>query len=283
MTRFTPLWQQAGSYVAQVDRALMGTLWPAPGALGSAATAVANTMNISVPPGAIAVPLQSGQFTALCRWDAAEIVTSPTAPGAGTSRIDQVIAQVRDPAIDGGLNNDFIFTVNSGVAASSPSPPAVPANAALVCQYTVPGGAANLNGVTLTDMRRSIGVGLTFATTAERDAVLGASPPDGTQCFVTGTGRDYKRVAGAWQTVPIVIAANAAITPDAGGNGGFTYPRAFPAGTIPVINAICISYANVGCVPFNVSATGASVGLRRPADNSIVTAGVSISYVATLM
>ena len=36
MTRYAPLWQQAGSYPASVDRGLLSTLWPAgtlPGAL----------------------------------------------------------------------------------------------------------------------------------------------------------------------------------------------------------------------------------------------------------
>lgn len=282
MTRFTPLWQQAGSYVAQVDRALMGTLWPVPAAIGSAATAVANTMNVSIPPGAIAVPLVAGQFTALCRWDAAEVVTSPTAPAAGTSRIDQVIAQVRDPALDGGLNNDFIFTVNSGVAASSPSAPAVPNNAAVVCQYTVVGGSANLNGVTLTDGRRGPGSVLTFASTAERDSVLGSNPPNGSRCFVTADSRDYRRVAGAWETIPITIGTSGVVTPDGSGNGVLIYSRPFPA-TPQVVTGICTSYANVGLVPFNIGPTQTSLGLRRPADNAVVAVAVSVAVVATLL
>ena len=161
MTRFTPLWQQAGSYPAQLDRALINTLWPAGGAQGAAATVVTNTMNMSIPAGTIAVPLQSGQNTALCRWDAAETVTSPAAPAAGTSRIDMVVCQVRDPQLDAGVNNDFIFVVVSGTAVANPGPPiapAVPANAYPVCQYTVAGGIANLNGVTVTDLRRPMGV-----------------------------------------------------------------------------------------------------------------------------
>jgi hypothetical protein len=101
---------------------------------------------------------------------------------------------------------------------------------------------------------------------------------------ITGTGREYMRVSGAWQTVPIIIGGGATISPDAAGNGAFTYARAFPGGAIPQsLVAICQSYANVGCVPFNIGPTQASIGLRRPADNSIVTVAVGIYYVATLM
>jgi hypothetical protein len=92
------------------------------------------------------------------------------------------------------------------------------------------------------------------------------------------------RVSGTWQTVPIIIGGGATISPDAGGNGAFTYARAFPAGAIPQsVVAICQAYANVGCVPFNIGSSQASIGLRRPSDNSVVTVAVGIFYVATLL
>jgi hypothetical protein len=115
-------------------------------------------MNISVPPGTAAVPLQAGQGTALCVWDAAEVVTLAAATHpAGQTRIDLVVAQVRDNAIDGGANNDFVFASVTGVpAASNPAVPAVPTNAYAVCQVLVPGAVANLNTATVTDMRRTL-------------------------------------------------------------------------------------------------------------------------------
>lgn len=122
-----------------------------------------------------------------------------------------------------------------------------------------------------------------FGSVAERDTDW-TSPPEGARCYITGTGREYMRVSGAWQTVPIIIGGGATITPDAGGNGAFTYARAFPAGAIPQsVVAICQAYANVGCVPFNIGSSQASIGLRRPSDNSIVTVAVGIFYVATLL
>jgi hypothetical protein len=157
MTRYAPLWQQAGSYAASVDRGLIGMLWPAGGATGGAVTAVTNTMTVSVAAGTVAVPLQAGQGSALCRWDAAEVVTIAAAPPSGQSRIDVVVAQVRDNALDAGGNNDFVFQAVTGTpAVSNPTVPATPTNALAMANVTVPGAAANLNSATLTD-RRPVG------------------------------------------------------------------------------------------------------------------------------
>lgn len=157
MTRYAPLWQQAGTYSASLDRDLLGTLWPSGGAAGNPPVNVNNTMNVSIPAGQCAVALAAGQGSALCTWDAAEVVTLPAAPGAGTSRYDVVICQVRDNALDAGPNNDFIFTYASGTAAASPTVPATPNNAYAICNVLVPGAAANLNTATLTD-RRGLGL-----------------------------------------------------------------------------------------------------------------------------
>ena len=146
MTRYAPLWQQAGDYPAQLDRGLIAALWPLGGVLGGAVTVLTNTMNVSVAAGSAAVPLQTGQGTALCRWDAPEVVTLAAAPGTGTSRIDLIIAQVRDNAIDSGANNDFIISAITGTAAASnPAVPATPANALAIATVSVAGAAANLN------------------------------------------------------------------------------------------------------------------------------------------
>ena len=59
MTKYQPLWQQAGSYAASVDRGLLGSLWPAGGTTGAAVAAVANTMQVQAQPGTVAVPMQA--------------------------------------------------------------------------------------------------------------------------------------------------------------------------------------------------------------------------------
>src|ERR1700729_2222070 len=157
MTRYAPLWQQAGNYTAQVDRQLVAALWPSGGAVGATPFPTANTMLMNYPAGWCAVPLSGNNGTALCRWDANEQVTIGAAPGAGTSRIDLVVCQVRDNALDAGANNDFWFVVVPGVPAASPVPPATPANAYVMTAVTVPASVANLNTATITD-RRSAGL-----------------------------------------------------------------------------------------------------------------------------
>ena len=167
--RTTPLWQQSGDYSAKADRTLMAALWPGGGTTGAVVTAVNNTMDVSVSPGLAAVPLQAGQGSALCHWDAAEVVTLAAAPPSGQTRVDLIVAQVRDTDYDGGANNDFVITVVGGVPAtmdaaqrpgaesteddddgatvdSFSAVPVVPPNAVALAEVTVPGAAANLNG-----------------------------------------------------------------------------------------------------------------------------------------
>lgn len=284
MTRYTPLWQQAGNYPANYDRALLATLWPVNAAAGAKPAAVTNTMNVSIPSGAIAVPLQSGQHTALCRWDAAEVVSSPAAPAAGNSRIDVVIAQVRDPALDAGVNNDFIFLVVAGTPTTgTPAAPAVPANAAAVCQYTVPGGAANLNGVTITDRRRAIGTVVAFASVAERDA-LWPSPPPGSVCVTLDSEILWRRINGAWINVhPLIQSADVLVTTDGFGNAAVSLPAGAKS-----ISAVAIgsqlSYPHL----FNLNTQDAPLGgstvmfnVRDTAGNWVQNATITFTYVIT--
>jgi hypothetical protein len=186
VTRYAPLWQQEGNYSADVDRSLFGALWPAGGASGAAPAKVAGTMTVNIPPGLVAVPLAPGQGSALCRWDSTEAVTLGPAPPSGQSRFDLIVCQVRDVVLDGGANNDFVFEVIAGAPATSlllrpethpgdtpdakpgepegpevepfaAAPPATPANAYAMFTVLVPGGAANLDGATLADLRRTLG------------------------------------------------------------------------------------------------------------------------------
>lgn len=209
MTRYSPLWQQANAYPAGLDRLLVAALWPRGGATGAALSAVANTMNVTIPPGTVAVPLQAGQGAALCAWDAAEVVTLAAAPPAGQTRIDLVIAQVRDNAIDGGPNNDFVFAVVTGVpAANNPAVPATPANAAALCQVTVPAAAANLNGATVTERRAgTLDVPGVVAQTIGAAIDAGQGQTVCTLNFLARQGRRYRitgraQCSNIWASVP---------------------------------------------------------------------------------
>lgn len=166
MTRYAPLWQQAGTYPSQLDRQLLGALWPGGGGAGPAPAVVQNTMNVTIPPGWLGVPLAAGQGSALCRWDAPEVVTLTASPPSGQQRWDAVVCQVRDTDLDQGPDNDFIFTVITGTAAaSSPVIPSLPPNAAMVVLVLITGGQANLNSAWFND-RRPLGHAEVFNATA---------------------------------------------------------------------------------------------------------------------
>jgi hypothetical protein len=55
--------------------------------------------------------------------------------------------------LDGGANNDFLFTTVTGTAAASPSVPAVPPNAVALAQIYVPGGSASVTAGNIVDRR----------------------------------------------------------------------------------------------------------------------------------
>lgn len=158
MTRYTPLWLQAGSYPAGSDRFLMNALWPAAASSGLAVTVQPGTMTVNIAGGKIAVPVAAGG-TALCISDAVEHVTLAPAPGSGMLRWDFVIAQVRGNDIDGGANNDFLFTTVTGTPASGGTEqvPTIPANAINIAAYHMVGGAAALDPAQLFDQRPAPG------------------------------------------------------------------------------------------------------------------------------
>jgi hypothetical protein len=158
MTRYTPLWEQAGSYPASVDRSLIASVAGAAGyplVRGCAVTVSAGTMNMNIAPGAVIVPTPNNTGSVSCYSDAVEVVTSPVAPASGSNRIDVVICQARGNDLDGGSNNDFLFQVIAGAAATAGSEvvPATPAGAVALAQVRVIGGAASLNAANLIDRR----------------------------------------------------------------------------------------------------------------------------------
>jgi hypothetical protein len=152
MTRYTPLWLQAGSYAASVDRRLMGALWPNAASTGCLVT-LASGMTVNIAPGTVAVPTQNATGSTLCVSDAIEQVTLAGAPASGSNRYDLIICQPRGNDLDAGANNDFIFTTVTGVAAATPTPPAVPAGAAALAQIYVPGGSASITAGNIVDRR----------------------------------------------------------------------------------------------------------------------------------
>lgn len=153
MTRQTPLWLQTGSYAASLDRRLVGAIWPTAAVSGCAVTVSAGTMNMNIAAGTVVAPAANNTGSVLCYSDAVEVVTSPTAPGAGSNRYDVVVCQPRGNDLDGGSNNDFVFSVVSGTASASPTVPATPAGAVALAQVLVIGASASLSAANLIDRR----------------------------------------------------------------------------------------------------------------------------------
>jgi hypothetical protein len=151
MTRYTPLWEQAGSYAASVDRHLISSVWPNPAVTGCAVSAVAGQMLVNVAHGAVAVPSQNATGSTLCVSDAVEQVA--IAQASAQNRIDLVVCQPRATDLDGGVNNDFIFTTVQGLPAASPVPPATPAGAVLLAQVSVTTTTVAIAAGNITDAR----------------------------------------------------------------------------------------------------------------------------------
>jgi hypothetical protein len=225
MARSLPLWQQSGTYPARLDRQLMAALWPNGGATGGTATVQNNTMSVSVAAGLAAVTLAAPNGAALCVWDAPEVVTLAAAPGSGTSRIDLIVAQVRDAAIDAGANNDFVIQAVTGVASASPVAPNVPANAKALWSVTVPGAAANLNTAVLADLRTApLGTSPAVHSRVYRNAAFNWTSTRSLLTFDTrteDTGLYYSTATGLF-TCPIAglyrVSSFIGLSPAVGGN-----------------------------------------------------------------
>jgi hypothetical protein len=151
MTRYTPLWEQAGSYAASIDRRLIAAVWPPAAVTGCAVTAQAGTMLVNIAPGAVASPSQNSTGSTLCVSDAVEQVA--IAAASGQNRIDLVICRPRGTDLDGGTNNDFIFDTVQGIPAASPAPPAVPVGTVPLAQVLVPTGSVAVTQPNITDIR----------------------------------------------------------------------------------------------------------------------------------
>ncbi len=112
---------------------------------------VASGLSVTVNTGFCVVQgsaaANSGAYA--CTLDATATLTCATADLVNP-RIDSVVVQV----VDNG-NNTSTATVNiqTGTPASSPSPPAVPANAFVLCNITVPANAVSLTSGNLSDQR----------------------------------------------------------------------------------------------------------------------------------
>lgn len=196
MTRFTPQWLQAGNYAAAVDRRLIGALWPAARSTGCGVSQ-SSGMVVGVAAGQVAVPTSNSTGSVLCSSDATELVTVTAAPPSGTNRIDLIVCQARGADVDGGANNDFIFSAVAGAPAATPVAPAVPANAVALAQIYVAGGSAAITNANITDVRPgTLTVGPSFTPVHFRAAHGAQSIPRVVWTTITAWNTPNENVGG---------------------------------------------------------------------------------------
>lgn len=151
----TPMYlDNSSSYAAGRDRLLLGSLLTPgvvqAGDLKVVQRAAGANMSVDVGTGSGVVAQDSPQRGAylIDRSTTAVNVSIAAAPGSGT-RIDYVIAEVRDSTISGAID-DWRVAV---VSATSPSLPAVPARAYVLARIDVAAGTASVTNALIQDRR----------------------------------------------------------------------------------------------------------------------------------
>ena len=164
MTLKAPLWEQNDTYSATQDRQLIDALWSA-GVVGVSDLIVSQrgagaNMSVDVAAGSavVAGTDTTGQGKYLCKSDAVVNVSLATAPSTGQTRIDLIIAQVRDSDAIGGANNDWQIVAVTGTAATTGTQvaPATPASSLVLAQITVGPVVTTIVNANITDERLGV-------------------------------------------------------------------------------------------------------------------------------
>lgn len=196
MTLEKPLWGQNSTYTAQADRRLVGALWSAgvtaPDELRVTQRAAGATMSVDVAAGTAIIEgtAAAGQGRYLCHSTATENVPVSAAPASGRSRIDLIVARVRDSAVTGG-DDDWVIEAVAGTDTSGvPSEPNPPASSLVLARVAVAGGAANIRTQDITDRRVLAGSRVDHGSLNIRPSFDGQ--------IAVANGRLYLAVLGQW-------------------------------------------------------------------------------------
>jgi hypothetical protein len=252
MPHYGPLWLQANSYAASVDRRLPGALWPNGGVSGCAVSP-SSGMIVNVAAGSIAVPTQNNTGSTLCVTDATETVTLAAAPGSGSNRYDLVICQPRGNDLDGGANNDFIFTNVTGTAAATPTVPAVPAGALALAQVYVPGGSASVTAGNITDVRP----GQLLVPIADNAWTTVTAFTNG---WVSAFGNPT-----SFKKIGTQVYLHGAVKSGTAGTAAFTLPVGYRPQATWIVGALGNSAGTLSTVQLNIAATGVVQPAQSPA------------------
>lgn len=175
MTLHAPIWQQNNTYPASRDRQVAHTVVTQQGVptmqlggttktgdLGVTQRALGANMSVDVASGRAVVlgtdVADQGKY--LVHSDAVVNVPIAAAPGAGQERIDLVVAQVRDAAVIGGANNDWILTAVTGTPAAigTAIEPATPASSLVLARILVQALVTTILNADITERRTRMGL-----------------------------------------------------------------------------------------------------------------------------
>jgi hypothetical protein len=176
-----PLWQDGNDYPARLDRQFIedvfdveGVIKPAGGALRVSPRAAGANMSVDVAAGRAVVrgddEANQGHYRVIST--AAENLPIGAAPGSD-SRIDLIVARVRDAAVTGGVSSDWLLEVIPGAVAAAPVAPAVPPTAIPLAEVLVAAGTASIDAAKITD-RRTVAANAAYVPKAGTIVVLGA-------------------------------------------------------------------------------------------------------------
>ena len=162
MTIALPLWLQnagATAYTAQAWRAHLtagigqGVIAPGDWKVSEHAAGANMSVDIATGRGAILGTEAAGQGMFLGSSDAVETLTIAASPSSGQSRVDLVVATIRDSSI-AGAHDDMIFQVVTGTAsAGTPVVPTTPASSVLLATIAVAGLVGTIVDANITDAR----------------------------------------------------------------------------------------------------------------------------------
>lgn len=273
MAFHTPLWQQNEDYTAAEDRGVfalapgVGPLSPDDLVVSQRATGA--NLSVDVSAGRAIIPAATaarGRY--LVHSDAVENVPLGTAPGAGSSRIDRIIARVHDTEYDGpGDGDEWYLQVVPGTPAASPTVPAMPAGVSAVelARVAVGESVVAISDGDITD-RRSFASPVVYLA----DSVMPVAGHDG-QIAVSASGRLSHRVGGTWTTGPTTSQFRISTVSVGRGNPAGTTPTMLPHGS-----SVSASVA-AGTVSVSAVFTGDIYNASSPAASSWGAIAIEIS------
>lgn len=196
MTLSTPVWMQNATYTASEDRLVIGAMWSAgvlhPTYLKVSPRGAGANMSVDVASGSAVVQGSAGpdQGKYLVNSTAVENVPISASPASGQSRIDILVARVRDSSVS-GASDDWVLEVIDGTPTSgAPSAPTVPASSLLLARVQVLGGSASIVSRDIRDRRVLSG--------SRSDHGSLSVPPSFEGQMAVASGKLYLASGGEW-------------------------------------------------------------------------------------